>query len=51
MYTRQIQGQIEKNLFQGKVIIINGARRVGKTTLSKQILDKYSSVYLLTARI
>jgi uncharacterized protein len=38
---RTIQNSIEKNLFKGKVIVIYGARRVGKTTLVKQILDNY----------
>ena len=38
---RDIQAQIQKNLFKGKVIIIYGARRVGKTTLVKQILNEY----------
>jgi predicted AAA+ superfamily ATPase len=38
---RDIQDQIQKNLFKGKVIIIYGARRVGKTTLAKQILKEY----------
>ncbi len=39
---RTIQNSIEINLFKGKVIVIYGARRVGKTTLVKQILDNYS---------
>ncbi len=38
---RDIQVQIQKNLFKGKVIIIYGARRVGKTTLVKHILKEY----------
>ena len=38
---REIQAHIQKNLFKGKVIIIYGARRVGKTTLAKQILEEY----------
>jgi len=38
---RDIQVHIQKNLFKGKVIIIYGARRVGKTTLAKQILKEY----------
>jgi len=38
---RTIQQKIEDNLFKGKVIIIYGARRVGKTTLSKQIIKNY----------
>jgi uncharacterized protein len=40
MIRREIQSVIEKQLFKGKVIIIYGPRRVGKTTLSKQLLDK-----------
>jgi uncharacterized protein len=38
MIQREIQPFIEKQLFKGKVIIIYGPRRVGKTTLSKQLL-------------
>lgn len=38
---RAIQQKFEKNLFKGKVIIIYGARSVGKTTLSKQIIKNY----------
>jgi predicted AAA+ superfamily ATPase len=38
---REIQNHIQKNLFKGKVIIIYGARRVGKTTLVKQVLKEY----------
>jgi len=41
MIKRIIQEKIEKELFGGKIIIIYGARRVGKTTLAKQILAKY----------
>ena len=40
-YQRTIQKEIETRMFKGKVIIIYGARRVGKTTLVKQILSKY----------
>jgi uncharacterized protein len=39
MIRREIQDIIEKQLFKGKVIIIYGPRRVGKTTLSKQLLE------------
>lgn len=47
MITRDIQIKIEELLFKGKVIIIYGARRVGKTVLSKQILSKYDhSLYI-----
>jgi len=38
---REIQDHIQQNLFKGKVIIIYGARRVGKTTLVKQVLKEY----------
>jgi len=38
---REIQDLIEKRLFRGKIIIIYGARQVGKTTLSKELIKKY----------
>ncbi|HFA48559.1 MAG TPA: ATP-binding protein [Bacteroidetes bacterium] len=38
---RHIQPKIEKWLFRGKVIIIYGARQVGKTTLAKLLLEKF----------
>lgn len=38
MITRSIQVKIANNLYKQKVIIIYGARRVGKTTLAHQIL-------------
>lgn len=45
---RLIQENIEKSLFKGKIIIVYGARQVGKTTLLHQILKKYpdNSLYL-----
>jgi len=45
---RLIQDKIEKRLFKGKVIILYGARQVGKTTLVKEILEKHKdkSLYL-----
>jgi len=46
---RTIQQNIEKHLFEGKIIIIYGARQVGKTTLVKQILKSQkieNSLYL-----
>lgn len=33
---------MEESLFKGKIVIIYGARQVGKTTLVKEILKKYS---------
>lgn len=38
---RTIQKSIENKLFKGKIIVIYGARQVGKTTLAKQILVNY----------
>jgi len=38
---RIIQDTIRNNLFKGKVVIIYGARQVGKTTLVKEILKGY----------
>lgn len=45
---RAIQEKVENVLFQGKIVIIYGARRVGKTTLVKAIEKKFqkSSLYL-----
>lgn len=39
--TRFIEKSIEERLFKGKLIIIYGARQVGKTTMVKKILEKY----------
>jgi predicted AAA+ superfamily ATPase len=48
MIRREIQALIESKLFKGKLIIIYGARQVGKTTLIKEIGNKYPAerVYL-----
>jgi len=45
---RDIGKEIQKRLFSGKVIILYGARQVGKTTLVKQILSqrKDDALYL-----
>lgn len=44
---RLLRGQIENWLFKGKILVIYGARQVGKTTLVRQILEKYKdSQYL-----
>ncbi|MBN1299009.1 MAG: ATP-binding protein [Actinobacteria bacterium] len=40
---RDLQDIIEKWLFKGKILIIYGARQVGKTTLVKTLVDKYES--------
>jgi predicted AAA+ superfamily ATPase len=41
--TRFIEKSIEKRLFKGKLIIVYGARQVGKTTMVKKILEKYKN--------
>lgn len=38
---RTIQKSVENSLFKGKLVVIYGARQVGKTTLVKSILEKY----------
>jgi len=43
MIKRELQQSIEQQLFKGKVIIIYGPRRVGKTTLAKQILSNHEN--------
>lgn len=44
MIIRKIEQQIKKDLFKGKVIILYGARRVGKTTLTTEILKDYTEI-------
>ncbi len=41
MIKRDIQGKVEKSLFRGKIVVIYGARQVGKTTMVKAIQKKY----------
>lgn len=43
MIIRHAQKEVDRWLFKGKVIILYGARQVGKTTLCKHILDTYDS--------
>ncbi|MBA4298883.1 hypothetical protein SAMN03080617_02113 [Algoriphagus alkaliphilus] len=40
--SRTINSQLEDQLFKGKVLILYGARRTGKTTLVKNLLTKFS---------
>lgn len=44
MIARSVLPEIEKRLFKGKIIIIYGPRRVGKTTLAKEILARHDRV-------
>lgn len=43
---RKIEAKIEKRLFGGKLVVIYGPRRVGKTTLVKGILANHAGKYL-----
>jgi len=45
---RTIQAKIEEGMFKGKIAIIYGARQVGKTTMAKEIQNRYAdgSLYL-----
>jgi len=43
LFKRTIQKYIEKYLFTGKIIVIYGARQVGKTTLLKTLEKKYQN--------
>src|SRR5690349_17553082 len=38
---RTLKATIQKYLFRGRIVLIYGARRVGKTTLVQQLLDEY----------
>ena len=40
-FKRKFEDSIKKDFFKGKVIIIAGARQIGKTTLVKHILESY----------
>ena len=42
IFHRMLQDNIEKHLYKGRVIILYGARQVGKTILSKKILNTSS---------
>jgi len=43
MITRELLPVLENQLFKGKTIVLYGPRRVGKTTLSRQLLDKHEN--------
>lgn len=43
--TRRIEKEINKRLFKGKVIIVYGARQVGKTSLVKKIAEEKGQAY------
>jgi predicted AAA+ superfamily ATPase len=41
---RNIYGKIKDNIFKNKVILIYGARQIGKTTLLKHLKEEYQNV-------
>ena len=41
MITRLLEQKIRNDLFKGKIIIVYGARRVGKTTLAKRLIEEF----------
>jgi predicted AAA+ superfamily ATPase len=43
MIKRSILGRIENSLFKGKVILIFGTRRVGKTTILEQLIEQHKT--------
>lgn len=45
MYQRIIQKNIQADFFKGKVIVVVGARQVGKTTLVNQVLQSFAGQY------
>jgi predicted AAA+ superfamily ATPase len=51
MYRRDLFDIIGRQLFKGKVIILFGPRRVGKTTLSKDMLDGISNSRYLNCEL
>lgn len=47
MIVRKIQEKVESKLFTGKIIVLIGARQVGKTTLLKQLIkDRQDCLWL-----
>jgi predicted AAA+ superfamily ATPase len=49
MYKRYLEAQILEGLREGLVVIVYGARQVGKTTLSREIMANYSKPLYLNA--
>ena len=46
MIKRQLQTVIDKYINSGKIIIIYGARQVGKTTLIKSLFNEKDTIFL-----
>ena len=51
MINRQINETINNQLFKGKVVMLYGARRVGKTTLVKAIVDSFESARYINCEL
>lgn len=49
MYKRYLEDQVEVSLAEGLVVIIYGARQVGKTTLAKKIMAEYKNPLYINA--
>ncbi len=47
MLKRTIENNLKKDLFKGKALIILGARQVGKTTLTQNLLNAYDKMGVL----
>lgn len=41
LYSRDLEKQIDKWIFRNKILVVYGARQVGKTTFVKMLLEKY----------
>lgn len=48
-FKRKFEDHIKQDFFKGKIIIISGARQVGKTTLVEHILQGYDNLLSLNA--
>ena len=42
---RQLERVVKESLFRGKIVIVYGARQVGKTTLATKIAEEYGQPY------
>lgn len=49
MYKRYLENQVKTSLEEGLVVIIYGARQVGKTTLAKKIMTSYKTPLYINA--
>ena len=45
VYSKAVGGEIKASLFKGKVVVVYGARQVGKTTMVKKIAEDSGIAY------